>query len=111
SVHVALILCLALAGMARPGYSQETIRIKLGTIAPKDTLWHQVLQQMTQEWRRISGGRVTATIYTDGNQGDEVEMLRKARRGGLQAVALSGAGLAHAEPGIMSLQIPMMLSS
>jgi len=80
-------------------------------MAPKDTLWHQLLQQMVQDWKNISGGRITSTIYTDGSQGDELEMLRKVRRGNLQAVGLSGSGLAYAEPGVMSLQVPMMLSS
>jgi TRAP-type C4-dicarboxylate transport system substrate-binding protein len=108
--RTALLLAVVLAAVSANAFSQ-TVRIKIGTMAPKDTLWHQVLQQMVQDWKKISNGQVTATIYTDGNQGDEVEMLRKARRGGLQAVALSSSGLAHADTGVSSLQIPMMLSS
>ncbi len=106
-----LILCLALAGGVSPAYSQRVIKIKLGTVAPKGTLWHQVLQRMSQDWEKVSDGRVTIKIYPNGSQGDEVEMLRKVRRGLFQAVALSGAGLAHAERGVSSLQIPMMISS
>jgi TRAP-type transport system periplasmic protein len=106
-----LTLCLMFAGVIQSAQSQATIRIKIGTMAPKDTLWHQLLQQMVQDWRSISGGRVTATIYTDGSQGDELEMLRKVRRGNLQSVALSGSGLSFAEPGVNSLQIPMLISS
>ena len=106
-----LILGLILLGIAPPAYSQSVVKIKLGTVAPKDTLWHQVLQEMAQDWKEISGGTVKVTIYPGGNMGDEVAMLRKVRLGQLQAVALSGAGLSHAEPGVSCLQVPMMISS
>ena len=106
-----LILSLILVGNVSPLYSQRTVLIKLGTVAPKDTLWHQVLQEMAQDWERISGGTVKVRIYPGGVLGDEVDMLRKVRRGQLHAVALSGAGLSHAEPGVSCLQIPMMISS
>ena len=110
-ISSVFILCLGWIGMIQPANSQGTVLIKIGTIAPKDTLWHQLLQQMVQDWKNLSGGRVTATIYTDGTQGDELEMLRKVRRGSLHAVALSGSGLSFADSGVMSLQVPMMFSS
>ncbi len=111
AVLAVLSFVLVLPGIVPQSYAQRALKIKIGTVAPSGTLWHQILQQMGQDWERISDGRVTVTIYPNGIQGDEVDMLRKVRIGFLQAVALSGAGLSHADPGVSCLQIPMMISS
>lgn len=85
--------------------------IKMGTLAPEGSPWHQVLQLMGERWRKISGGQVRLVIYPGGVLGDEPDMVNKMRIGQLQAVALSGAGMSVIEPGVMALQIPMMLDS
>ena len=33
-----------------PGFAQRVL-IKMGTIAPEGSPWHQILQKMGQEWR------------------------------------------------------------
>ena len=111
AVLAVLSFVLVLAGSAPRAYAQRAIVIKIGTVAPSGTLWHQILQQMGQDWTRISDGRVKVTIYEGGRLGDEGEMLLKVRRRTLHAVALSGAGLSKADTGVSSLQIPMMISS
>ena len=87
------------------------MQINLGTAAPEGSPWHQILQKTREDWERISGGRIGMRIYPSGVQGDEVEMTRKVRIGELQAVGLSGVGLAHVEPGVACLQIPMLIDS
>ncbi len=111
TMTLLMILTLNLSVLSTSAFAQRPIRINVGTVAPKDTLWHQILQEMAQEWRDISGGRIRVNIYTDGQQGDETEMLRKLRRGQLHAIGLSGAGLSAVEPGVGALQIPMLISS
>ncbi len=104
-----IILSLLLAAGA-PLEAQKAIRIDLGTVAPKGSVWHQILEETAQEWRKLSASGVGMRIFS-GVTGDEVEMIRKVRVGSLQAVALSGAGLSHIEPGVGCLQIPMMIES
>ena len=106
-----VIVCMGLLGAATPASAQKTIRINMGTVAPEDSPWHQVLQQMGQDWERLSGGRVKLRIYPGGVLGDEMEMLRKVRIGQLQAVALSSAGLTRADRGVACLQIPLLIDS
>lgn len=106
-----LIVCLALLGAASLAHAQRPVRINLGTVAPEGSPWHQVLQQMGQDWERASQGSVTLRIYPGGVLGDEHEMLRKVRIGQLHAVALSGAGLSHAETAVSCFQIPMLIES
>ena len=67
--------------------------IRLGTLVPKGSRWHEILLHMGEEWKKASGGKVELKIYPGGEQGDEPEMVQKLRIKKLQAVALSGAGL------------------
>ena len=105
-----LIAALALA-LAAPVAAQRRIRINLGTVVPEDSPWHEVLQQMRQDWKRISGGSIELRIYAGGALGDDVEMLRKARTGKLQAIAMTGIGLSRIDTGVDALQVPMLFES
>jgi TRAP-type C4-dicarboxylate transport system substrate-binding protein len=99
-----------LLGSATAALCQQTV-IKMGTLAPVGSPWHQVLQQMGERWRTISGGRVKLVIYAGGVLGDEPDLVNKMRIGQIRAVALSGAGMSEIEPGVAALQIPMMSES
>ena len=105
----SIVVAIAL-GWVTPAFSQQTV-IKLGTLAPAGSPWHQVLQRMGQQWRNGSGGQVLLNIFPGGNLGDEPDMVNKMRIGQIQAVALSGAGMSQIEPGVACLQIPMMFQS
>ena len=101
---IALLLCLWSA-------SAQPIVIKMGTLAPKGTKWHDILLQMGETWKKVSDGKVQLKVYPGGEQGDEPAMVQKMRIKSLQSVALSGAGLSGIEPGVSALQIPLMIDS
>jgi TRAP-type C4-dicarboxylate transport system substrate-binding protein len=105
---VAAWLALSV-GLASP--LAAATRIRMGTIAPKDSIWHNALKQLDADWLKISGGEVDLTIYPGGQLGDEPEMVRKVRQGTLQAVALSQIGLSHIDAGVSALHVPMLLES
>lgn len=94
----------------RAAYGGPTI-IKMATIAPEGSSWHRVLLDMGEEWKRISGGKVTLRIYPGGVVGDEEAMLRKMRVGQLQAAAISGLGLTFLDRSFYALHVPMMFAS
>ena len=102
-----ILFLLVAAGALLPA---QTV-IKMGTLAPDGSPWHQVLQRIGERWRIISGGKVKLVIYPGGVLGDEPDLVKKMRIGQIQAVALSGVGMADIEPGVMCLQIPMMFTS
>ena len=105
------ILCLlVLAGVTTPTPAR-VITIKMGTLAPEGSPWHDVLMQMRQDCRDISDGEVDLKIYPGGVQGDEYAMIRKMGIGRLQAVAITGAGLSRIESRINCLQIPLMFQT
>jgi TRAP-type C4-dicarboxylate transport system substrate-binding protein len=104
------MLLAALLGWPLGGGAQ-TIVINVGTVAPEGSPWHQILQRTREDWVKISGGKYNMRIYPGGTLGDEESMILKARLGQLQAVGLSGVGLARLEPGVACLQIPMLIDS
>ena len=79
----ALVLAFFLAAPAHAA----PVRIKLGTLAPQGSTWHQLLQEMAQKWSQTSNGQVELKIYAGGTQGNEGEMIRKISIGQLHAAA------------------------
>lgn len=109
ALRIALVLVFACSPVVA---SAQTVTIKMGTVAPEGSVWHNVLAKMKQEMEKASKGTVTVRIFPSGRQGDESEMVRNVRQGTtLNAVALSGAGLAQVDVSINALHIPMLIDS
>ena len=88
--------------------SAKPIVIKIATLAPAGSPYHEIMKDMAAGWREKSKDRVVLKIYPGGVAGDEVDILRKIRIGQLQAGALSLSGLSRALPEISVLGIPMI---
>jgi TRAP-type transport system periplasmic protein len=99
---VTLLVCAAA--------SAQTVDIKMATMAPKGTPWYQALEKMNARWQQLSAKKVRLILYS-GTMGDEPEIVNKLRVNQIQAVALSGAGMSDIEPGVMALQIPLLIDS
>ena len=85
------------------------VTIKLGTLAPRDGIFHQLLQQMDQAWRQVSGGQVRLRIYPGGTMGGESAMVRRMRVNQIQAGLLSVSGLAEIRLEVTGLHsMPLM---
>ncbi|MGH9148464.1 MAG: TRAP transporter substrate-binding protein DctP, partial [Vicinamibacterales bacterium] len=111
SVTRRAAVCVALLVMTVGVAAQNRLRIRVGTVVPKGSLWHETLQRVSQEWQKIVGPRLEMTIYPSGQLGDETEMVRQARQGRIQAVGLSSVGLSRIDVGVSCLQVPMLLDS
>jgi TRAP-type C4-dicarboxylate transport system substrate-binding protein len=103
---VSLAVCIATAVLA----AQE-VRLRIGTVVPRGSLWHDTLQYIAQDWQRIVGPGLRVVIHPDSQLGDESDMVRKARGGIIDAVGLSSVGLSRIDDGVSCLQLPMMLES
>jgi len=105
-------LCLlALAIWLGSATAGATRVIKLGTIAPEGSPWHDGLLELAQRWRELSGGEVDLRIYPGGISGDEPDMIRKMRIGQLHAAALTTVGLTTVVPDIEALAFPTVVRS
>jgi TRAP-type C4-dicarboxylate transport system substrate-binding protein len=85
--------------------------IKMGTMAPEGSIWHDALLKIRQEWSEITDGKVELRIYPGGVLGDEAEMVRKVQRRGLDAIAISGAGLPAIDTSVEALNVPLLFES
>lgn len=101
-----IVALCAVAGPAQAG----KVTIKLGTMAPDGSTWHQLLKQMAADWKKASDGQVQVTIYPSGVAGNEIDMLRKMRINQLQAAALSVTGLAGIDPAPQAMASPGLIA-
>jgi TRAP-type C4-dicarboxylate transport system substrate-binding protein len=110
---VSILLAVAAAGVAtswsRLQAAEKPVRINLGTLAPRGSVYHQSLQAMAEAWRQAPSGGVRLVIYPDGTQGGEADMVRLMRVGSLQAGLLTAVGLSDIEPAVSGLQnVPLL---
>ncbi len=89
-----------------PAFSQV---IKLGTVAPEGSPWHEAMLEVAQKWEELSDGRVTLRIYAGGVAGDEKDLLRKLRIGQLHATALTTITLLDIIPDIEAMTFPLLV--
>jgi TRAP-type C4-dicarboxylate transport system substrate-binding protein len=103
-----IVACLALLPTAAPAQ----VRVRLATLAPKGSSFHQILLAMGEKWRQAPGGGVQLTVYPDGVMGGEADVVRRMRVGQLHAGMLTAVGLSEIDPSVTALQnMPMMFRS
>src|SRR4051794_4547374 len=98
------MLCLFVTLLAGGAAAQTTI--KLAHILPQGSVWDKHIQQMADEWKTATGGRVTVTLYPGGSQGDESTVLRKMRLDALQAASFTAVGLGSIDAAFNVFDIP-----
>jgi TRAP-type C4-dicarboxylate transport system substrate-binding protein len=107
-VFGVLVVC---AGFLGPPVAVAQTVIKLGTIAPEASIWHDALLELRARWRELSDGEVELRVYPGGVLGGEEEMIRKMQRRGLDALAVSGAGLPQIDGIVECLQLPLFFDT
>lgn len=89
--------------------AQRPVLIKLASPAPAGSVWHRIMKQLENDWKKISGGKVKLRIYPGQTAGDDPVVVRKMRLGTLHAALLAGVG--SVVPEVYALQIPMLYRS
>ncbi len=104
---LALLLALPLSSTARAA----PVTLKLATLAPKDSRYCQLLEDMAQKWAEASGGEVKLRIYPGGVAGSEGDMVRKMGVGQLQAAAITVVGMHDISPEPQATSIPFLVET
>lgn len=106
---LASLLCLS---MLPPALAGEPVRVKLAMIAPKGSIFHRISQEMGEAFRSAEGPGSSFSVYADGSQGSEADVVRRMRIGQLNAAILSVIGLSEIDASAATLQkIPMLFRS
>ena len=104
------IACLAMLALSPLHAADKQLRI--GTLAPKNSLYHRQLLEVGEVWRAAQGGNAKYLVYPDGSQGGEAELARRMRIGQLQGALISVVGLREIEPSVAALQnLPLLFRS
>jgi TRAP-type C4-dicarboxylate transport system substrate-binding protein len=104
-----LLLCGLLVALPSPAQPEL---VKVATIAPQGSIYHRVLQEVGEAYRRASGPQARFIIYPDSIQGTEADTVRRMRVGQLDASMLTVVGLTEIDPSVAALQyMPMMFRS
>ena len=108
-----LAFALSFSLLALPAVqASDTVKIRLGTLAPRNTAWHQNLLDIGEAWRAAQGRDAQFIVYTDGSQGGEADMVRRMRIGQLNAALLTVVGLAEIDDSVSVLQnMPLVFRS
>ncbi len=104
---VAALVFLSLSTTPALG-QRNRIVIKMASLAPANSPWHDALMVMRQRWREASNGQVDLQIIPGAQGGEEDDVLRKMRIGQFQAGTFSLAGLQNLTPACVVLAIPML---
>ena len=109
AAKAGLLTCMALIGIGNAAAGDV---IKLASIAPSGSMYHRVLQEIAESYRRSQGPGARAFVYADGLQGTEADTVRRMRVGQLDGSMLSVVGLSQIDRSVAALQfMPMMFRS
>ena len=97
----SLILLAAL----RPLSGSAPPRVKLATLVPRGSSYHQILLDMGEAWKKAPGGGAALTVYPDGTMGGEADVVRKMRIGQVQAAMVTAVGLSEIDPSVDAIQL------
>lgn len=99
----------ALVMASAPTAHANTQQLRIGSLVPKNSLYHRQLIDIADSWRSAQGTGARYVVFPDGAQGGEAEMARRMRIGQLQGALLSVVGLREIEPSIAALQAMPLL--
>ena len=105
------LLALTMAWSPAAVAQTPPLTVKMATLVPQGSSWHRILQEMAEQWKTASGGRVTVRLYPGGVAGDDPDVVRKMRLGTLNAGVLTAVGLGEVDKSVFALGVPMMYDS
>lgn len=84
---------------------------KIATIAPEGSTWMKLMHELDTRTREETGGQVGFRFYPGGQQGSDLDAMRKIRSGQIQGAGLTGVGLGEIEPSLRIMELPFLFRS
>ena len=113
-----IVITLAVFGLliAQPlipwtASAENSVVIKIGTLAPEGSSWIQRLNAINAEVMEKTGNTVRFKIYPGGVLGDEKDMMRKMQIGQIHSIGLTSAGLSVFFKDIDVVHIPFFFQN
>lgn len=103
------LVATAVAISAPPAAAGQKIRV--ATLAPKNSAWGKVFKVWEKALRQKTKGKLELKVYYNAVQGNEDSMVAKMKTGQLDAAALTSVGLSNIYRDVMVLQLPGVVDS
>lgn len=104
-----VLVVLALTALLAAPVAAQAKTIKLATLAPKGSPWHEILVDMAAEWEEAAGGDLDVRIYPGGVLGDEPDLMRKMAIGQIDSAMVTIAGLTQLVPDMWVFGMPLIV--
>lgn len=104
---IAAAIAISFAGVSQADAQAR----RIATLAPEGSSWLKILNKGAKAVEEATNGRVTTIYYSGGSQGDERDVVRKMRQGGIDGAALTSVGLSMIYKGIRVLELPRLFTS
>jgi len=106
----AALAWLGFSGSATAAGEPATV-FKIATIAPEGSTWMKLMHELDTRTRAETGGQVGFRFYPGGQQGSDLDAMRKIRSGQIQGAGLTGVGLGEIEPSLRIMELPFLFRS
>ena len=110
STSIRLLAASALTLGAFGSAPAEAAQFRLASLAPQESQWGQLLQEMAAEIKKETKGAVRFKLFLGGKLGDESKVTKKLGRG-LDGAFFTGRGLGGLLPGLRVLELPFLIES
>lgn len=90
--------------------SAEPQTLKLGSLAPRESPWGQILRVWAKAVKEKTGGQVVLDFYWNATQGDEAAQMGKVKSGQLDGAVVTAVGLGAIDNDVNVLQIPGLIT-
>ncbi len=92
--------------------ADATTTLKIGTLAPADSVWGKEFKKWANDVSNDTGGALTLDFQWNGQAGDEVLMVQKMRSGQLDGAAVTSVGLAQTGvTDVLAFQMPGLFAN
>jgi TRAP-type transport system periplasmic protein len=107
-----ILMALLIAAIPLPCLGAEaTTTLTLGSVAPRESPWGQVLRVWAKALKEKTQGAVQLDIFFNATQGDEAVEVGKVKAGQLDATVVSAVGLGVVDNDVNALQMPGIFPS
>lgn len=103
-----LLVCLFPASSA---WGKPEHELKVATLAPDNSAFMQIFNEMNRELLQETQGRLGFKIYSGFVLGDEEDVLRKLRMGLVHGAVFTATALTDLNPDFRVMQIPFMFQN
>ena len=103
----SLFLASALA-LTFPASAEETIKLKLGHVAPTDEPYHQAAEKFAELVNKNTGGAVQVQIFPNSLLGGQRELLEGLQLGSVDITLTTAAVLSSFLPKTQVIELPFM---